>query len=89
MKSLQERKKSIVVVEEIVTRKEILAVMGDESLYSYTEEGTNTVDYYGGESFDTSATGNNQYRVYINDDNKGDVVRVLDDALVAGRPRGH
>ena len=60
-----------------------LAVMGDESLYSYTEAGTNTVDYYGGESFDTGDTGNNMFRVYINDDNKGDVVRVLDDALCA------
>ena len=57
--------------------------MGDESLYSYTEAGTNTVDYYGGESFDTGDTGNNMFRVYINDDNKGDVVRVLDDALCA------
>ena len=57
--------------------------MGDDSLYSYTVEGTNTVDYYGYESWDTSNTGNNQYHVYINNDNKGDVTRILDD--VRGR----
>mmetsp|Transcript_3204 Transcript_3204/g.6716 ORF Transcript_3204/g.6716 Transcript_3204/m.6716 type:complete len:456 (+) Transcript_3204:164-1531(+) len=60
-----------------------LAVMGDTSLYSSTVAGTNTVDYYGNEAWDTSNTGNNQYHVYINNDNKGDVTRILDDAMCA------
>eukprot|EP01084_Bolivina_argentea_P099401 178688_1 len=60
-----------------------LSVMGDTSLYSSLTPGTDNVDYYGNEHFDTSNTTNNQYQVWINGNNDGDVTRIIDNLLCA------
>eukprot|EP01083_Nonionella_stella_P095305 267503_1 len=60
-----------------------LAVMGDASLYSSVIAGTNSVDYYGNEAFDTSDTNHNQYHVWIDGQYNENVTRVLDDLLCA------
>ena len=60
-----------------------LAVMGDTALYSSLQAGTNTVDYYGNEHFNTGDTNNNQYHVWIDSSHNGDVTRILDNALCA------
>ena len=52
-------------------------------MWHTSQAGTNTVDYWGNEQFDTSNTGNNQYHVYIDNDHKDDVTRILDDAMCA------
>lgn len=60
-----------------------LAVMGDTTLYTSLQAGTNTVDYVGNENWDTSNTGSNMYHVYMDNNHAGDVTRILDDILCA------
>merc|ERR1712013_55731 len=60
-----------------------LSVMGDDSLYSSLQSGTNSVDYYGNEHFDTSNGNNNQFHVWIDGSHNGDVTRIIDNALCA------
>ena len=60
-----------------------LSVMGDNSLYSSLQSGTNYVDYYGNENFDTENITNNQYHVWTDNNHNGDITRILDNALCA------
>ena len=52
-------------------------------MYSSLQSGTNYVDYYGNENFDTSNTSNNQYHVWIDSSHNGDVTRILDNLICA------
>ena len=60
-----------------------LAVMGDTSLYSSLQSGTNNVNYDGDEEWDTSVTDNNEYHVWTDSNNNGDITRIIDDLLCA------
>ncbi|GMH88937.1 hypothetical protein TrST_g3681 [Triparma strigata] len=57
------------------------AVYGESSLYSTAHAETTTVDYYGHEVYDTSDTSNNMYQTWIDSTRKGDVTKILDDAM--------
>lgn len=59
------------------------AVRGAESLFSYAEAGTNQVDYYGNEHFDTTSASNNEFNIHDNSSRHGDIASILNDMLCA------
>ena len=61
------------------------AIVGTEEAQMWEEAGTDEIDEWGHENFDTSWTSNNEYNLwFLNDDKKDGVTEIINQALCAG-----
>ena len=61
------------------------AIVGTDEAQMWEEAGTDEIDEWGHENFDTDWTSNNEYNLwFLNDDKKDGVTDIINQALCAG-----